>query len=281
MGHAKNLPKLGSATDLLLPVSVPELEIKEEADTHLQVLYTASFKELASKNVNYDMIIWLSISLLLVLAWGIGIIMLLYLPFRRYVLWKDIGSRKLYVMPKEIVYKVTRPSYIPFWGETKIEKHIPLSMVIDIIIEQGCLQSMYGLHTFRVESIAHGKAAPVDELRVQGVHNPRHLRKVIVTQASKSIQDGRAWNPNRQITGGESMCRMESLTLGPAVLNSPSKGWKTMNSPRHVSVEPRGVATSDLMLHKLEEVSKTVRKLEFLVEKNQGQLPTSSCLENV
>ncbi|XP_075488840.1 uncharacterized protein LOC142527789 [Primulina tabacum] len=280
MGHAKNLPKVGSAKDLLLSDSVSELEIDEEVDTHLQVLYTASFEELASKNVNYDTIIWLSISLLLVIACGIGIIMLLYLPFRRYVLQKDIGSRKLYVMSKEIVYKITRPSYMPFWGETKIEKHIPLSTVIDIIIEQGCLQSMYGLHTFRVESIAHGKAAPVDELRVQGVHNPRLLRKVIVTQASKSIHDVNTWNSNLQISGGESTFRMESLTLGPAVLNSPSKGWKTMNSPHHVSVETRGVATTDLMLHKLEEVSKSVRKLEFLVEKNQVQLPSSSCVEN-
>lgn len=38
---------------------------------------------------------------------------------------------------------------------------------------------MYGIHTFRVESIAHGKAAPVDELQVQGVANPALLRKVM------------------------------------------------------------------------------------------------------
>lgn len=42
----------------------------------------------------------------------------------------------------------------------------------------GCLQSIYGIHTFRVESIARGKAAPVDELQVQGVDNPVLLRKV-------------------------------------------------------------------------------------------------------
>lgn len=42
----------------------------------------------------------------------------------------------------------------------------------------GCLQSVFGLHTFRVESKARGKAAPVDELQVQGVHNPGLLRKV-------------------------------------------------------------------------------------------------------
>lgn len=38
---------------------------------------------------------------------------------------------------------------------------------------------MYGIHTFRVESIAHGKAAPVDELQVQGVANPALLRRVM------------------------------------------------------------------------------------------------------
>lgn len=33
--------------------------------------------------------------------------------------------------------KVSRPSFIPFWGTATIDKHVPLSMVIDIIIEQG------------------------------------------------------------------------------------------------------------------------------------------------
>lgn len=42
----------------------------------------------------------------------------------------------------------------------------------------GCLQSIYGIHTFRVESIARGKAAPVDELQVQGISDPDLLRKV-------------------------------------------------------------------------------------------------------
>lgn len=42
----------------------------------------------------------------------------------------------------------------------------------------GWLQSIYGIHTFRVESVAHRKAAPVDELQVQGVSNPGLLRKV-------------------------------------------------------------------------------------------------------
>uniref|UniRef100_A0A5B7BLH9 DUF7642 domain-containing protein n=1 Tax=Davidia involucrata TaxID=16924 RepID=A0A5B7BLH9_DAVIN len=276
MGRADGLPELGSSKDLLLADPVSELDEDEEADTSGQILYAASFEELATKNVQYDTIIWVSISLLLVLAWGIGIIMLLYLPFKRYVLQKDVSSRKLYVTPNEIVYKVSRPSFIPFWGVTTIEKHIPLSLVIDIIIEQGCLQSVYGIHTFRVESIAHGKAAPVDELRVQGVYNPGILRKVIITEASKVIQDvGRNWKLTAHGVEGESMFRLGSLTEGPAVLRSPSKSWKMTGSPRHVSVEQRGVLHGDLLLHKLEEVNTSVKKIELLIEKSQAS-PESS-----
>lgn len=47
-----------------------------------------------------------------------------------------------------------------------------------ILFSIGCVQSVYGIHTLRVESIAHGKASPVDELRIQGVSNPSLLRKV-------------------------------------------------------------------------------------------------------
>ncbi|KAB1214417.1 hypothetical protein CJ030_MR5G003227 [Morella rubra] len=178
MGHADGLSELRSPRRKLFSDLESESGDDDAADEAEQILYSASFEELARNSVQYDMVIWLSISLLLVLAWGVGILMLLYLPIKRYVLQKDISSRKLYVTPTEIVYKVTRPSYIPFRGTAIFEKHVPLSTVIDIIIEQGCLQSMYGIHTFRIESIAYGKAAPVDELQVQGVSNPGLLRKM-------------------------------------------------------------------------------------------------------
>uniref|UniRef100_A0A6N2MC47 DUF7642 domain-containing protein n=1 Tax=Salix viminalis TaxID=40686 RepID=A0A6N2MC47_SALVM len=143
----------------------------------------------------------------------VGIILLLCLPIRRFMLQKDISSRKLYVTANEIVYKFSRPSIL-FWRVTTIEKRAPLSLVIDIIIEQGCLQSFYGLHTFRIESIAHGKAAPVDELRVQGVTDPGVLRKVIITEALKNLQDlGKGCEPT--LTGEEeSLSRVGSLSEG-------------------------------------------------------------------
>ncbi|XP_058083462.1 uncharacterized protein LOC131231319 isoform X2 [Magnolia sinica] len=224
-GHTIGLRECSEQNELLLANPVSEAD-DEESEVSAKILYIASFDELARNHVQCDTIIWVLISLLLILAWGIGIVMLLYIPIRRHVLRKDIASRKLYVTPNEIVYKVAKPSFLPFWGFTKTEKHIPLPLVIDIIIEQGCLQSAYGIHTFRVESIAHGKAAPVDELQVQGVSNPGLLKEVMTPQ-------------------------------------------------RHIMPEDRGGIPSDFLLHKLEEVKQSVKRIESLVEGSQA-LPEST-----
>ncbi|XP_021280997.1 uncharacterized protein LOC110414238 [Herrania umbratica] len=275
MGHADSLSELRTSKDQLL-ADHEELEDDFQLDSSEPILYAASFEELARNNLQYDTIIWVSISLLLVLAWGVGIIMLLYLPIRRYVLQKDISSRKLYVTPSEIVYKVSRPSFIPFWGITTIEKHVHLSKVMDIIIEQGWLQSVYGIYTFRVESVAYGKAAPVDELQVQGVANPALLRKVIVREAAKVIQDvGKSWKLSTVTGEVETVSRMTSLTEGQPILRSPAKTKKMAASPHHSSVERRAVMPGELFLQKLDEVNKSVKKIELLIEKSQASSESS------
>ncbi|KAJ6344198.1 hypothetical protein OIU76_005843 [Salix suchowensis] len=266
MGHADGISGPGSSSNH--PITYPESVLDDEEEEE-QILYAASFEELARNHVQYDTIIWVSISLLLVLACGIGIILLLCLPIRRFMLQKDISSRKLYVTANEIVYKFSRPSIL-FWRVTTIEKRAPLSLVIDIIIEQGCLQSFYGLHTFRAESIAHGKAAPVDELRVQGVTDPGVLRKVIITEALKNLQDlGKGCKPT--LTGEEeSLSRVGSLSEGHVIFKSPSKSWKITGSPRYTSLEHRGLIQGEMLLNKLEEVSKSVKKIESHIEKSRG-----------
>lgn len=81
-----------------------------EADTDIDdqdpVLYAAFFDESEENFVNYQTAYWVLYSLLLVLAWGFGLFMLIYLPLRRYILRKDIHSRKLSVTPNAIVFKV-------------------------------------------------------------------------------------------------------------------------------------------------------------------------------
>jgi len=178
-GHAVTLSER-SASGARLIEDAPSEAGDEEAESAARVLYRASFQELMPGYLLYDTIIWALISLLLVLAWGIGLLLLLYLPYKRYVLKRDILSRQLYVTENNIVYKATRPSYLPFVGIVKKEIRVPLHLIVDVIIEQGCLQSAYSLYTFRIESIAHGKPTPVDELQFHGVYNPDLLRKVLL-----------------------------------------------------------------------------------------------------
>ncbi|XXG85302.1 hypothetical protein AAC387_Pa11g0405 [Persea americana] len=268
-GQAIGLQERSESNELLLEDPVSEHD--EEAEVTGMIIYSASFDELARSHVQYDTIIWLLISLLLVLAWGIGIVMLLYIPVRRYVLSKDISSRKLYVTQNEIIYKVSRPWFLPFLGYTKIEKHVPLPLVIDVIIEQGCLQSRYGIHTFRVESIAHGKAAPVDELQVQGVSDPGLLRKVIITEASRSIEEvGRNFKSTFFTGERESTpAPMGSFTETPTTSRLLSSNLKVMASPRRTFPEAGGTISSDVLLHKLQEVEQSVKRIESLIGGSQ------------
>ncbi|XP_042399240.1 uncharacterized protein LOC121989326 [Zingiber officinale] len=294
-GHAIGFHGRSESDELLLedPVS----EVGDEEETSGKVIYAASFEELSRNHVQYDTVVWVLISLLLVLACGVGIVMLLYLPVRRYVLQKDIASRRLYITSDEIVYKVTRPSILPLLGLIKVEQRIPLHVVIGIVIEQGyvkigeqlvgiftkdlnevwvdhlcnklgCLQSIYGVHTFRIECITHGKAAPVGELQFQGVSNPRLLRKVIILEATKRIQEVGNWKLTSFSGDVLSTPTMRSTDV------SNSNRWKSPSmkvkaSPRHAFSEARGVVSGDLLLHKIEEVKESVQKLgSMLVQSN-------------
>lgn len=113
-GRAVTLHHRSDSGERLVGNVVPdEAESGEEAEASSKVLYRASFQELMPNYLQYDTIIWAVISLLLVLAWGVGLLMLLYLPYKRYVLKKDILSRKLYVTENKIVYKVGLT--MPYW----------------------------------------------------------------------------------------------------------------------------------------------------------------------
>lgn len=103
-GHAVGFHER-SSKELLLADPVAEIDDDEEALSG-KVLYRASFEDLAKNHVQYDTLVWFMISLLLVLAWGVGVLMLLYIPFKRYVLRKEISSRTLYVTENKILYRV-------------------------------------------------------------------------------------------------------------------------------------------------------------------------------
>ncbi|KAI9118532.1 hypothetical protein K1719_010864 [Acacia pycnantha] len=49
---------------------------------------------------------------------------------------EDSVGQIIYTYTASFQELVSRPSFIPFWGIVTIEKHTPLALVIDIIIEQ-------------------------------------------------------------------------------------------------------------------------------------------------
>ncbi|KAJ4708868.1 putative Transmembrane protein [Melia azedarach] len=229
--------------------------IKDEVDDDT-ILYTASFQEKEDNFVKYQTVQWLLYSLLLILAWGIGLFMLLYLPVRRYILRKDIQSRKLYVTQDAIVYEVTRPVPFPCFGVLKKEKHVLLPSVRDIVIEQGYLQSLFGVYSLRIENIGV-RRPPSDDVQIQGVANPSDFRKAVLTRLSNMRSEAFS----RQASAIEEIPNPKT--------SISSLTWLSASKPlRHDSSPYSG----DLaLLQKLEEVGCSVKRVQTLIEEQHCQ----------
>ncbi|KAG4144436.1 hypothetical protein ERO13_D05G036700v2 [Gossypium hirsutum] len=250
MGTGDEVVEIESLERSLLPESVTGEQESEAVDE--PVLYAASFGEMEEEFVKYQTAQWVLYSLVLVLAWGIGLFMLLYIPVRRYILRKDIRSRKLYLTPNSIVYKVTRPVPIPCFGVLKKEKHVLLPSVADVVIEQGYLQSLFGVYSLRIENVGL-RRPPSDDLQIQGMVNPSAFRKAVLTRLSNM----RTEVFSRQVSAIEDA--PNSKILSPSAWHSPRK---------HDVVPPSG----DLaLLQKLEEVGSSVKRVQSLIEEQHGQ----------
>ncbi|KAJ9183704.1 hypothetical protein P3X46_007520 [Hevea brasiliensis] len=220
------------------------------------VLYTASFEEMEEKFIKYQTVQWVMYSLLLILAWGIGLFMLLYLPVRRYILRKDIRSRKLYLTPNAIVYKVTKPVAFPCFGVLKKEKHVLLPSVADVIIEQGYLQSLFGIYSLRIENVGV-RRPPSDDVQIQGIANPSAFKKAVLTRLSNM----RSELGSRRVSTIEDI---PSLRIG-----HPSSPWMSPSkSLRHDLIPNSGGL---MLLQKLEEVGNSVKRVQTLIEEQHSQ----------
>ncbi|KAM5547162.1 hypothetical protein ABKV19_001588 [Rosa sericea] len=216
------------------------------------VLYAASFREMEENYVKYQTAQWLLYSALLILAWGIGLFMLLYLPVRRYILRKDIRSRKLYLTSNAIIYKVTKPVPIPFFGVLKKEKHVLLPSVADVVIEQGYLQSLFGVYSLRIEHVGV-RRPPSDDVQIHGIANPNAFRKAVLMRLSSMTNEVFS----RQVSTVEDVPNLR-------LQMSPSK------SLRHDSFSYPGELT---LLQKLEEVGSSVKRVQSLIEEQHSQTP--------
>ncbi|XP_027903901.1 uncharacterized protein LOC114163785 isoform X2 [Vigna unguiculata] len=174
---------MGTAEEVVEIESLEKSLLEENDGDAEAVLYAASFREMEQRFVKYQTVQWVLYSLLLILAWGIGFLMLLYLPVRRFILRKDIRSRTLYLTPNAIVYKVTRPVPFPCFGVLKKEKHVLLHSVADVVVEQGYMQSLFGVYSLRIENVGV-RRPPSDDVKIEGVANPNAFRKAVMIRLS-------------------------------------------------------------------------------------------------
>ncbi|KAF0887638.1 hypothetical protein E2562_002354 [Oryza meyeriana var. granulata] len=204
-----------------------------------EILYDASFGEMEDKFVKYQITRWILLSILLILAWGVGLLMLLYLPIWIHVCQRDFRSRKLCLTPHSIVYKVTKPVAFPCFGVLRNEKHVILPSVSDIAVEQGYLQSFFGIYSIRIENIGVRRPA-CDDIKITGVTYPHDFRKAVLVH----LLNARNLNLSRKAYVHDDH---QSTSSNPITMSS---------------VPPLG----DLILEKLDEVEISVKKMQALLE---------------
>ncbi|KAJ1265730.1 hypothetical protein BS78_08G098200 [Paspalum vaginatum] len=202
-----------------------------------EVLYDASFAEMEDNFVKYQIAQWILLSVLLILAWGVGVLMLLYLPIRIYVCRRDFRSRKLYMTPHAVVYKVKKPVAFPCFGVFKKEKYCILPSISDIVVEQGYLQSFFGVYSIRIENIGVRKP-PSDDVKITGVAYPHDFRKAVLLHLLNMR--------NQNFSRKASFDNQQGTSLDPM-----TSTWES----------PHGY----LMLEKLDEVEISVKKMQSLL----------------
>ncbi|XP_027356910.1 uncharacterized protein LOC113866225 [Abrus precatorius] len=242
---------MGTSDEVVEIESLEKSLLEENGRDEEEVLYAASFREMEGNFVKYQTLQWVLYSVLLILAWGIGLLMLLYLPVRRFILRKDILSRTLYLTPNAIVYKATRPVPFPCFGVLKKEKHVLLHSVADVVVEQGYLQSLFGVYSLRIENVGV-RRPPSDDVKIQGVANPNAFRKAVMMRLS---------NMRNEILSKQ----VSTLEDVPHLMMSQSKSLKHDSTP----------SGELLLLQKLEEVGSSVKRIQTLFEEQQSQTTES------
>ncbi|KAL4563739.1 hypothetical protein LXL04_027784 [Taraxacum kok-saghyz] len=218
------------------------------------ILYSASFEEAEDDFMKLKTTQWILYSLLLILAWGFGLLMFLYIPVRRYILRRMIRSRKLYVTPNSIVYKVTKPVPFPCFGVLKKEKHVLLPSVSDVMIEQGYLQSRYGVYSIRIENVGV-RRPPSDDVQIEGIVDPRAFRKFVLMRLSEMRNQAFS----RQVSSLENASSSRNI-------QSHAPPMAPLKSLRHDILSPVGEFA---ILQKLEEVDNTLKRVQSLIEERQ------------
>jgi len=154
-----------------------------------------------------------------------------------------------------------------------------LPLVTDVVIEQGCLQSAFGIFSIRIENAGLRRPLPVDDAKIIGVVNPKHFRKVVLMTASSLRKEHLA----TKITSLKVPINNEEElpTFSPEINGSRNRAWPYGGSgPASWQMSPVNrieemntcePPSGEILLQKLEEVGNSVKRVEILIENQQYQ----------
>ncbi|XP_031383537.1 uncharacterized protein LOC116197511 isoform X2 [Punica granatum] len=159
-----------------------------------------------------------------------------------------------------IQIQVTKPVPFPCFGVLKKEKHVLLPLVADIVVEQGYLQSLFGVYSLRIENMGV-RRPPSDDVQIQGVANPNAFRKAVLTRLSSMKNEAFS----RQVSAKDDPT---NLTLAPS-----SASW--MSPSKSIQYDTVATTGEQLLLQRLEEVGTSVKRVETLIEEQYTQASAS------
>jgi hypothetical protein len=151
--------------------------------------------------------------------------------------------------------KQTCPFFFPCCGSTKREKHILFSLVTDVILEQGCMQARFGLHSIKIENAGQGNPnQPGADAIIVGIANARAFKQAVLAAAM-------AKRNGHQVTVDLIRGAMEnpSYSVGQPVHGGPVHGGVAMTQFANNALTPKLETT-------LDSLNTTMKRMADLME---------------
>ena len=228
-------------------ISYLQLTPAEEEEYGHDILYAASFKRNVETYTWYATFGWVFVCIPCILIYGIGIIGLLWTPFIWYIARAGIESRKLFVTSDSIIYIAEPPACIPCLGRNKQEKHVLLSLITDVVVQEGWYQSCWNLDSVKIENAGQGQAGTSYDLAFIGMENSKLFKKVVLRAAAAK-------------RAGQSLSR-EDIS---AIISGDSQALSDLAS-RPAEQSHAQQATSQETDTKLDRLNETMMRIEQLL----------------
>lgn len=224
---------------------------EEEEEYGNDILYAASFKRNVDTYKWYVTFAWLFLCVPFILLYGVGIIGILWTPFVWYIAKVDMESRKLFITSDSIIYIAEPPACIPCLGRNKAEKHVLLSLVTDVIVQQGWYASCWGLDSVKIENAGQGQAGGYD-LGFTGMENSKLFKKIVLRAAAAK-------------RSGQSLSR-EDIT---AIISGDDRDRIIADASPSFPVQ-QGVPAPQETNVKLDRLNETMMRIEQLLARQAG-----------